>query len=96
MAWKICKISSGHNSLENFELDADSVWEVLHQLKDIFQDRISTGEKAGVGLSTLGVDIRVDSVRLTVGWDNWSGVFIMAWDVAGDNIIQEVQSRISQ
>lgn len=94
MAWTICKIATGHSSLENFKLDAENVWTTLHQLKDLFQDRLVMGEKAGFGLSTVGVDIWIDRARLTIGWDNWSGVFIMAHDADGDDIIKEIQTMM--
>lgn len=33
MAWKLFQISNGHQSLENFKLEADDMFAVLHQLK---------------------------------------------------------------
>ena len=43
MAWKLYQVSNGHKSLENFELEADDVFAVLHQLKVYFQERLDAG-----------------------------------------------------
>jgi len=31
-----------------------------------------------------------DDVKITVGWDNWSGCYIMDHDPAGEKYIQEI------
>lgn len=91
MAWKMYKIATGHNSLENFELEADDVPTILHQLEYYFQERFNIGNKFGLEvLSSAAVEILIDGIRLTVGWDNWSGTFLMAWDADGDKIVREV------
>lgn len=91
MAWKLYNISSGHCSVDNFELEAEEMPAVLQKLQDHFQDRLILGRQAGIGLSAVGIDILVDGILLTVGWDNWSGVFIMAKDAAGDTILKELE-----
>ena len=96
MAWELIQISSGHKSLENFKLEADNIPAVLHQLKDHFQGRLETGNKIGVEiLSSLAAEILIDGIKLTVGWDNWSGLFILAWDADGDNLVQEIEKFIN-
>lgn len=97
MAWKLFQLSNGHKSLENFELEADDVFAVLHQLKVYFQERLDAGEKMGLEVaSSVAVEIWIDGAKLTVGWDNWSGLFIMAWDVDGDRIVQEIKGYMKQ
>ena len=95
MAWKLYNISSGHYSIDNFELEAGDILAVLQKLQGYFRDRLVLATQAGVGLSLAGVDILVDENRLTVGWDNWSGVFIMAWDTAGDGILRELEGCLN-
>lgn len=46
--------------------------------------------------SSVAVEIWIDGAKLTVGWDNWSGLFIMAWDVDGDRIVQEIKGYMKQ
>ena len=92
MAWKLFQISNGHQSLENFKLEADDMFAVLHQLKGHFQERLDTGSKIGLEvLSSAAAEIWIDGAKLTAGWDNWSGLFIMAWDADGDRIVQEIE-----
>ena len=63
---------------------------ILNQLKNHFQERFDKSDKFGLDFTSVGVEILIDGVRLTVGWDNWSGIFIMAWDDDGDKIVMEI------
>ena len=48
-------------------------------------------EKMGLEVqSSVAAEIWVNGTKLTVGWDNWSGLFIMAWDTDGDRIVREI------
>ena len=95
MNWKLFQLPSGHKSLESFNLEADDVFAVLHQLKGHFQERLDAGGKIGFEvLSSVATEIWIDGTKLTVGWDNWSGLFIMAWDTDGDCIVQEIEEFI--
>ena len=96
MAWNLIQISSGHKSLENFELEPDHIPVVLHQLKDYFQGRLDVGNKIGLEiLSSFAAEILIDEIELTIGWDNWSGLFIMSCDAYGDAIVQEIERFIN-
>ena len=71
------------------------MFSVLHQLKSHFQERLDAGEKIGLEVaSSVAVEICIDGAKLTVGWDNWSGLFIMAWDTDGDRIVREIEGFI--
>ena len=75
MAWKLFQVSNGHKSLENFELEAADVPAVLYQLKGHFQKRLDAGSKVGLEvLSAAAAEVWIDGSKLTVGWDNWSGL----------------------
>lgn len=93
MAWEMCKIASGNNSLDNYDLKPDDILEVLDKLKDYFQERLQKGSKFGldIAMSAVGAEILVDGARITVGYDIWSGVFIMAWDEDGNVIVKEIE-----
>ena len=96
MAWKLLQVSNGHKSLENFTLVADDLFVVLHQLKSYFQERFDARDKIGLEtLSSVATEIWIDGAKLTVGWDNWSGLFIMAWDSNGDRIVSEIEGFIN-
>ena len=57
-------------------------------MKKHFGARLSFGGKLGLDVSAAAGELFADGARLTVGWDNWSGVYIMAWDDKGDWIIK--------
>ena len=78
--------------MDDFDLDAEEIPAVLQAMQAVFPGRLTFGGQAGMGLSLTGVDILVDGSPLTVGWGNWSGVFIMARDAAGDAILRELNS----
>lgn len=88
MAWELCRISNGHLSLENSELESDKIFEILSSIEQKLGEKPEFGGKLGITPSAAAVELRVNGARITVGWDNWSGIFIMAWDSEGDRIIE--------
>lgn len=94
MAWELIRISSGHLSLENDKLNSEQMFEVLSALEKKLGDMPEFGGKVGITPSAAAVELLVDGVRLTLGWDIWSGVFIMAQDNDGDQMIQNTISPI--
>ena len=94
MAWKLNKISSGHLSLENDKLKSEHIFEALSEIERKLGESPEFGGKLGILSSAAAVEIALDGVRLTLGWDIWSGVFIMAWNNDGDEVIQNIISPI--
>lgn len=88
MAWKLRKISSGHYSLDNNDLEPEALPKALKVLKKEFGARLSFEGKLGFDVSAAAAEFSIDGARLTVGWDNWSGAYIMAWDDNGDSILK--------
>ena len=41
--------------------------------------------------SAAAAEIIIDNTALTLGWDIWSGLFIMAGDTDGDRILDELE-----
>ena len=94
MAWKILQISSGHLSLENDELRSEQIFEILAEIERKLRESPEFGGKLGITPSAAAVELLINGVRLTLGWDIWSGVFIMAWDNDGDHVIRNIISPI--
>lgn len=91
MAWKLSELSSGGFTLDNEELEAGAVPEVLKKLTEHFGERLAFGGKFGLDFtSAAAAELRIDGARITVGWDNWSGAFIMSWGEEGNTIINEI------
>ena len=47
-----------------------------------------------VGLDQVFLDFKNGDVRLTIGWDNWSGCFVFAWEPEGDPFVIEAGRQI--
>lgn len=77
-------------SLENDDLEADALKDVLPLLEKKFGSRIKFGGRLGfdAALAASAAELLVDGARITLGWDNWSGIYIMSWDDSGDLIIE--------
>ncbi len=91
MAWELVRLASGRLSLENDELEADVLPEILSEIENALgRQRVKYNSRLGLDTvsSAAAFELLIDGERITLGWDNWSGVFIMAWDTGGDRIIE--------
>ncbi len=91
MAWEFVRLASGRFSLENDELEADALPEILSEIENALgRQRVKYNSRFGLDIaSSAGAfELLIDGERITLGWDNWSGAFIMAWDTGGDRIIE--------
>ncbi len=91
MAWALVRLASGRLSLENDELEADALPEVLSEIENALgKQRVKLNGKFGLDIasSAAAFELLIDGERITLGWDNWSGAFIMAWDAGGDRIVE--------
>lgn len=88
--WELVQIGSGHLSLENDCLEADAIKDILPALEKKFGKRMKFSGRLGfdLALSASAAELLIDEARITLGWDNWSGFFIMSWDENGDRIIK--------
>ncbi len=84
---KLQTISSGFLSYDFFDAKADSIYEIGTSLTNHF------GFKEQ-GTPSIGWDFCNNDVKLTVGWDIWSGCFIMSPCKKGDTFIIQYQSYI--
>lgn len=92
MAWVKSKTASGFLTLDNSGLTSDNLMQVLDSLREYFGERLESGDKFGMNMDSAAFELNIDAIRVTVGCDIWSGVFIMAWDNAGNKIIEEIES----
>lgn len=81
----ICLISNGHKSYEIFEADESFILKMASVLIDKF--KFEKQHEPLVGLDGCYIDLYRGQIRVTVGWDNWSGCFAMAYCNEGDNYI---------
>ncbi len=92
MAWELVRLASGRFSLENDELEADALPKILSEIENALgRQLVKYNNRLGLDTvsSAAAFELLIDGERITLGWDNWSGVFIMAWDTGGDRIIKK-------
>lgn len=92
--WKITKISDNKISCDNDDLEADMIPEVLSKLKKGFNVRYDN--KGGRGLNLTALNFNIDGQKIIIGWDCWSGVFIMPDNVSGNSVIEKISEYLSK
>ncbi len=92
MSWKKSKTASGFDTLDNAAITADGLPEIVKTLKKFLGKRLTFNRRAGLDVSSAAFEVEIDGIRITIGWDIWSGAFIMAWDSQGNDIIKEIES----
>lgn len=86
--WKLMEIANGRKSCDNPDLKSSDIPAVLSVIEKNFE--ISYNKKGAIGLDTVGLDFQINEKHVTVGWDNWSGLFIMSREPDGDNVIERI------
>lgn len=86
--WRMVEIASGRKSCDNSDLESSDIFPTLSILEKNFV--INYDENPGIGLNIVGFDLRINGERVTMGWDNWSGIFIMSSEPSGDVVIEKI------
>ena len=94
LSGKFHKTAKGHLSYDIEGLEAYKVFPIATALQDKFGFR--TGKLPGLDPDELYIELIRDSVIILVGWDIWSGLFVMAMDESGDPVIQEIGQYLEE
>lgn len=86
------RTASGRNSYEIYEANGGLVFKIVEILQEQFG---FTSRLPVFGAEEIYIDCKSDDTRLTVGWDQWSGCFVMACDEPGDEVVQQVGDYIN-
>ena len=91
--WKgrYTKDASGRAGYEVFEAEVDFLTEFSKVLEGL---GFAEQRPPIVGLDQVFLDFTNGDVRLTIGWDNWSGCFVFAWEAEGDPLVIEAGRQI--
>jgi hypothetical protein len=85
---KLHKTASGFYSYDIVEADNDFIYKLANVLTKQFGfDMVNTPM---TGLDGVYWDAIKKNVKLTVGWDNWSGAFVMAHCSEGDEYVAKI------
>ncbi|CAN7762113.1 hypothetical protein [Paenibacillus sp. LjRoot56] len=90
---KINKTSKGYNSYEIFDADASFILKIATVVTEKFN---FTHTNPIIGLEQVFMDFDKDGIKITIGWDIWSGCFVMAHDKLGDKCIVEIGNYLDE
>ena len=85
----IHKTAGGHSSYEIYDADQDFIFRFADVLTTQFGFDL-TGNRPVVGLDVILWDAQKETVRLTIGWDIWSGAFVFAHCSEGEGYIERI------
>ena len=89
MDGKLRKLKNGLYSYEILEADQNHIFIFADVLEKQFNFRMANAPMAG--LDGVYWEASNGSVKLTVGWDIWSGAFVMADCLIGNEYIEKLQ-----
>lgn len=89
---KVNKTFEGYNSYEIEDADTSFIFKIATVVTEKFQ---FTHANPIIGLEQVFMDFVKDGVKITIGWDIWSGCFVMAHDKAGDKFIEEIGNYLN-
>ena len=95
MGWVMYKTHEGLNTYENESLEPKDTFEILRFIKNKFGERLKS-EKEFWNIITDDIynDLIINGMKINVSFDNWSGVFIMAMDESGNELVEEIAELI--
>ncbi|MEW9702874.1 hypothetical protein [Paenibacillus sp. SI8] len=90
---KINKTSNGYNSYEIIDADASFILKIATVVTEKFE---FTRTNPIIGLEQVFMDFDKDGIKITTGWDIWSGCFVMTHDKLGDKCIEEIGNYLEK
>lgn len=82
---KLYTTAAGFLSYEFYEAEPNYIYELERVLTDLL--KFETFTRPSYGLDLHSWDFCKNDIRVTIGWDNWSGCFIMSHCKKGDEYI---------
>lgn len=92
--WKLTKIADEKVSCDNYEMGSADITAVIEKLEKKFN--VQYANKSAVTMDMTALDFYVDSKEIVIGWDCWSGVFIMSKSKSENDIIEKIYEYLSK
>ncbi|WP_226705218.1 hypothetical protein [Microbulbifer elongatus] len=93
LSGKTVTVSNGHLSYEIYDAKSEFV-PVLGELLQREFGYSPVGMPA-IGLSEVVAEVELNGTKLGLGWDNWSGEYVMAFCEEGDLLIKTIANYLS-
>lgn len=89
---KTVTLANGHLGYEIFEATSAFV----PVLGDLLKNQFGYGPVGTpvIGLDEVVAEMELDGIRLGLGWDNWSGAYVMAFCDKGDLEIRKIATYL--
>jgi hypothetical protein len=82
-----CKAANDRQCYEIYQATADFIYEAANLLKQLYG--FSEPKRAIVGFDEVLTEVSKDGLKLLLGWDIWSGFYVMADSEEADAIVNE-------
>jgi hypothetical protein len=81
------RAANGRQSYEVYRATPDFIYEVASLLRQRYG--FSEPKRPVVGLDEVITECSKDGLKLLLGWDNWSGCYVLADTPEGDEVVNE-------
>ena len=90
---KLFAVANGHLS---YEIDGASS-ELVPVIGQLLQSEFGFAPTTGpaIGLSEVVVELEIAGTKVGLGWDNWSGAYVMSFTDEGDQYIKKIASFLN-
>lgn len=90
---KLFTVSNGHLS---YEID-DANSELVPVIGQLLQNEFGFVPTAGpsIGLNEVAIELVLAGTKIGLGWDTWSGAYVMAFTEEGDQYIKKIAGFLS-
>lgn len=92
--WKLNKCANGRLTCDNCQKTADDITDIIKLLEKGFETEYD--DKSCAHLDTFAADLLINSKKITIGYDNWFGAFIMSGDPDSDKIVQMIYEYLEK
>lgn len=93
--WKISATACGHKTCDNYSKTSEEIFAVIDLLQRNFHVQYNP-ESLKLGLDSVGFPIAIDNESFIIGWDVWSGIFVMSVTDTGDKLIDKIQIILNE
>lgn len=91
--WKLSEIAHGRKTCDNYDLEGHMISQILSKLEKNFE--LDFCNKGTISVEFAGLDLFINGENITIGWDNWSGLFIMSREISGNGVIEKIYEYLN-
>lgn len=85
---KFFKTAKGHLTYDIYHAEAEHIFPVASMIEKKFG--FKTLNVPILGLDSAYLELIQNEIKIIVGWDIWSGLFIMSSDLKGDTTVRKI------